>query len=500
MTSSHDSNDKDTTEDLVFYDDMSEEELETRLQASLIEEESEQHMGISSHGAATAPNKDVPGADSINKDTFDDDIIDLTELFDELDMNENPDSPAKIHTTEASNDEPSLEASHDTLQETPTGKAQPDTNEIAPQDDHTDFDDFELDDSSLSDYVLDDLSLDDLENFDDFENLELEEVEALKETDNVAEATHLAQAPIPDTHQNSTQDTSQVALQDKMPETVKDAVVSAPDINSFHDNINNTNINNTTDSSGEIEGSESLVGSEAVQPDSLEDTDADKKTETEKTENHSELENPSENTPPPQPSTTSSEKLISANFVKTITKGAHHTYSFQLNGSAEPKAQTNTTTSAASAETMQHSPLDTHDALDISTSASNLKNSAQIDQSNLPVRPAPVQKLPLTQSSALKQTVSLIELEMQQLQALCHQMMPQFDQLSNLSANLIKHLRQLQRDSSDDFSISYEQIHDLRKQIVAARQQATLLPSLLDIADEALESELYIAETRPDKD
>ncbi len=71
-----------------------------------------------------------------------------------------------------------------------------------------------------------------------------------------------------------------------------------------------------------------------------------------------------------------------------------------------------------------------------------------------------------------------------------------FGEFSDMSADMIANTRQLQHNSKDDFSISYEQMHELRSQIISTRKHIGDLPSMLDLVEEAMESDLYVAETR----
>ncbi len=68
--------------------------------------------------------------------------------------------------------------------------------------------------------------------------------------------------------------------------------------------------------------------------------------------------------------------------------------------------------------------------------------------------------------------------------------------LTDASADMISQTRHLQKRCKDDFSVSYEQMHQLREQIIQTRKDIGDLPSKLDLVEEAMETDLYTAETR----
>lgn len=102
----------------------------------------------------------------------------------------------------------------------------------------------------------------------------------------------------------------------------------------------------------------------------------------------------------------------------------------------------------------------------------------------------------LSDSAELQHISEQVSSEMLQLKTHLHLLTLQFHELGNISARLMKHLRSLQSDCVDDFSITYEQMLELRSHLVATKQQAGTMPSLLDLAEEALESEMYVAQLR----
>ncbi|MDO5769391.1 MAG: hypothetical protein Q4P13_07795, partial [Psychrobacter sp.] len=132
-----------------------------------------------------------------------------------------------------------------------------------------------------------------------------------------------------------------------------------------------------------------------------------------------------------------------------------------------------------------------------------IADSARISDSPLSDSMKPLAKsseasgpLALVDSVELQHISDQVNSEMLQLKTHLHLITLQFHELGNISARLMKHLRALQSDSSDDFSITYEQMLEVRSHLVAAKQQAGEMPSLLDLAEEALESEMYVAQLR----
>lgn len=103
---------------------------------------------------------------------------------------------------------------------------------------------------------------------------------------------------------------------------------------------------------------------------------------------------------------------------------------------------------------------------------------------------------PFSESPEIQQVSQQIASDLLQLKTHMHLLTLQFHELGNLSSRLMSQLRQLQSGSADDFSITYEQMHELRRQLVTTKQQAGTMPSLLDLVEEALESELFVAQTR----
>lgn len=89
-----------------------------------------------------------------------------------------------------------------------------------------------------------------------------------------------------------------------------------------------------------------------------------------------------------------------------------------------------------------------------------------------------------------------ISADMHSFKTQLHQLTLQFHELGTLSSRLVQQLRHLQSHSTEDFSVTYEQMLELRSHLVATKKHASDLPSLLDVAEEALESDMYLAQTR----
>lgn len=89
-----------------------------------------------------------------------------------------------------------------------------------------------------------------------------------------------------------------------------------------------------------------------------------------------------------------------------------------------------------------------------------------------------------------------VSADMHSFKTQLHQLTLQFHELGTLSSRLVQQLRHLQSNSTEDFSVTYEQMLELRSHLVATKKQASDLPSLLDVAEEALESDMYLAQTR----
>ncbi|CAM4006622.1 hypothetical protein PSAR109036_04095 [Psychrobacter arenosus] len=89
-----------------------------------------------------------------------------------------------------------------------------------------------------------------------------------------------------------------------------------------------------------------------------------------------------------------------------------------------------------------------------------------------------------------------VSADMHSFKTQLHHLTLQFHELSTLSSRLVQQLRHLQSNSTEDFSVTYEQMLELRSHLVDTKKQASDLPSLLDVAEEALESDMYVAQTR----
>jgi len=89
-----------------------------------------------------------------------------------------------------------------------------------------------------------------------------------------------------------------------------------------------------------------------------------------------------------------------------------------------------------------------------------------------------------------------VSADMHSFKTQLHQLTLQLHELGTLSSRLVQQLRHLQSHSTEDFSVTYEQMLELRSHLVATKKQASDLPSLLDVAEEALESDMYLAQTR----
>ena len=112
------------------------------------------------------------------------------------------------------------------------------------------------------------------------------------------------------------------------------------------------------------------------------------------------------------------------------------------------------------------------------------------------IAPLPTATLRLNDSAELQQTSQQVTSDILQLKSHLHLLTLQFHELSNVTARVMNALRQLQSGCKDDFSVTYEQMQELRSQLVSSKQQAGQLPSLLDLVEEALESEMYVAQMR----
>ena len=149
-----------------------------------------------------------------------------------------------------------------------------------------------------------------------------------------------------------------------------------------------------------------------------------------------------------------------------------------------------TSTNDTSTNDTSTNDTSTNDTSDIKTS--DIKASATDSQLQRPTdQEGPRVEIPDTQQ--LSEQVSA---DLQSFKAQLHQLTLQFHELGNLSSRLMQQLRYLQSNSTEDFSVTYEQMLELRSHLVTTKKQASDLPSLLDVAEEALESDMFVAQTR----
>lgn len=130
-----------------------------------------------------------------------------------------------------------------------------------------------------------------------------------------------------------------------------------------------------------------------------------------------------------------------------------------------------------------------YDATTIDNTANNTKLEQQTEQQVSPVAVAS----PDIDTQKLSEQISA---DMHSFKTQLHQLTLQFHELGTLSSRLVQQLRHLQSNSTEDFSVTYEQMLELRSHLVDTKKQASDLPSLLDVAEEALESDMYVAQTR----
>lgn len=133
---------------------------------------------------------------------------------------------------------------------------------------------------------------------------------------------------------------------------------------------------------------------------------------------------------------------------------------------------------------------------DKATGTNNLASIVNTPIEQPDITPLPTASLRLNDSAELQQTSQQVTSDILQLKSHLHLLTLQFHELSNVTARVMKELRQLQSGCLDDFSVTYEQMQELRSQLVSSKQQAGQLPSLLDLVEEALESEMYVAQMR----
>ncbi|MFW2178203.1 MULTISPECIES: hypothetical protein [unclassified Moraxella] len=135
---------------------------------------------------------------------------------------------------------------------------------------------------------------------------------------------------------------------------------------------------------------------------------------------------------------------------------------------------------------MADSPMiATHKAFDkkLTMTTDDIKVATQGSQS---MNQQPVNQ----EANTIKQQIAI-------LQSQIHEMTGQFFSANEASAKLISQVRELQLANPTDFVMTYEQTQELRTKLVTARKQFLELTSLLDLVEEALESESYTKLTRP---
>ncbi len=102
----------------------------------------------------------------------------------------------------------------------------------------------------------------------------------------------------------------------------------------------------------------------------------------------------------------------------------------------------------------------------------------------------------LKYSESLQNSVAHIQTQIKALKMQLRIIKDTLYDLTDTSAEMISQTRNLQKHCKDDFSVSYEQMHQLREQIIQTRKDIGDLPSKLDLVEEAMETDLYAAETR----
>lgn len=132
-------------------------------------------------------------------------------------------------------------------------------------------------------------------------------------------------------------------------------------------------------------------------------------------------------------------------------------------------------------------------------STANEKGANEMSAIATRLESAAVEEKATSEVPNTQQLSKQVSADMQSFKSQLHQITLQFHELGTLSSRLMQQLRHLQSDSNDDFSVTYEQMLELRSHLVATKKQASDLPSLLDVAEEALESEMYVAQTRKNR-
>ena len=75
----------------------------------------------------------------------------------------------------------------------------------------------------------------------------------------------------------------------------------------------------------------------------------------------------------------------------------------------------------------------------------------------------------------------------------------QADEFYAISSSLIAKIRDLQNQGDDDFSITYEQVYQLRGCMMATKRAFNEIPNFFDVAEQAWENDLYTAQMRQKK-
>ena len=75
----------------------------------------------------------------------------------------------------------------------------------------------------------------------------------------------------------------------------------------------------------------------------------------------------------------------------------------------------------------------------------------------------------------------------------------QADEFYAISSSLIAKIRNLQNQGDDDFSITYEQVYQLRGCMMATKRAFNEIPNFFDVAEQAWENDLYTAQMRQKK-
>lgn len=93
-------------------------------------------------------------------------------------------------------------------------------------------------------------------------------------------------------------------------------------------------------------------------------------------------------------------------------------------------------------------------------------------------------------------SIQNVKQQISTLQSQLHELSGQFFLANETSAKLISQVRELQLDDKTSYQATYEQAHELRTKIITSRKQFMELTSLLDLVEEALAGDVYNKQTK----